>query len=207
MTSKIFILLLFLLIYSENYAQAKIDTGNIIYQPVSKNYFKKKFIKANFGVDYFFTDGWSDKDRYFYEILIRDSLLTIFFYSPNTDSYNRTQYLKKAILNDSEQYVLKQVTEAAQLKQIKPQIPRTTFSSYTREILSVKYQNVSIAGGMAYGNTANYPEDKPESQVNASIDQDRSQSSSIEGNYDLLISALKKLFVDLNRLEGMLLKK
>jgi len=200
MTPKYFLSVLLLLTFFVDYAQSEKDTGDIIYESIPKDYLKE-YKKASFIADYFFTDGFSTNDRYHYEIIITDSLLTLNFYSPKSDSYKHIVYNKKKLLNDNELNQLKQIAITAQLKQSKKGIPNAKFSYYTQEVLIVQYNNISIAGGLAYGNIANYPDSESESQVTKEIADDRKQSSSISGNYDLVISALKKYFVDLDKLK------
>ena len=206
MTPKYFLITLFLLTFSNDYAQSQTDTSDIIYKAIPKDYLKE-YNKASFIADYFFTDGWSTNDRYHYEIIVTDSLLTLNFYSPKSDSYKHVVYNKKKLLNDSELNKLKQIVRTAQLKQSKKGIPNARFSAYTQEVLIVQYNHISIAGGLAYGNIVSYPNSESEKQVNKEIADDRNQSSSISGNYDLLISALKKYFVDLDKFKKQSIQK
>lgn len=206
MTHKYFLFALLLLTFSKDYAQSENDTSNIVYEPISKDIFKE-YKNAKLVVDYFFTDGFSNQDRYSYEIIIMDSLLMINFSSPETDSYNYISYDKKSLLDDSKLDNIKQVIKSIQFKQIKNGIPRATFSAYTKEVLIVRYKNLSIAGGLVYANIASYSDNEPANQVNKEIADDRKQSSSISGNYDLLISALKKYFMDFDKLKTQSLKE
>jgi hypothetical protein len=200
MTAKYFLTGLLLLTFFSGYTQSKTDTSNIVYEPIQKGYLKE-YNKASFIADYFFSDGWSNSDRYSYEIILTDSLLTLNFNSPGSDSYKHVVYHKKKILTHGELNDLKKIIRSAQLKQTKKGIPRATFSAYTKEVLIVRYRNISIAGGLAYGNIASYPGSESEIQVKKEIADDRRQSSSIGGNYDLLISALKKYFTALAKLK------
>jgi hypothetical protein len=200
MTPKYFLSALLLLTFFVDYAQSEKDTSDIIYEPIPKDYLKE-YKKASFIADYFFTDGWSRSDRYSYEIIVTDSLLTLNFNSPKSDSYKHVVFNKKKILNKNELNNLKQIIKTAQLKQSKKVIPIAKFSAYTNEVLIIQYKDISIAGGLTYGNIASYPDSESETQVNKEIADDRNQSSSISGNYDLLISALKKYFGDLDKLK------
>jgi hypothetical protein len=75
------------------------------------------------------------------------------------------------------------------------------------KVLIVRFNSISVAGGFAYGNIAGYPDSEPRTQIKKEIADDRKQSSSIGGNYDLLISVLKKYFVDLDKLKAQSIKK
>ena len=200
MTSKYFLSAVLLFTFFVDYAQSERDTGDIIYEPIPKDYLKE-YKKASFIADYYFTDGWSRSDRYSYEIVITDSLLTLNFNSPKSDSYKHIVLNKKRILTKNELNNLKQTIKTAQLEQSKKVIPVAKFSAYTNEVLIVQYNDISIAGGLTYGNIASYPDSESETQVTAEIADDRKQSSSISGNYDSVISALKTYFVDLDKLK------
>ena len=189
-------------------AQVNSDTINtdIRYEPVKEDYFKK-YKKAKLIVEYYFTDGWSNLDRYSYEIIIIDSLLMLAFESPKTDSYEPVSFQKKTVLTNSQLDSLKKRLINSSLKQSKIGIPNPTFSAYTKEVLIVKYKNINVAGGLAYGNIASYPDSESKKDIDQEISDDRKQSSSIRGEYDMIINFLKRCFPELDKLKKKSLPK
>ena len=206
MTFKTFLFAFLLLAFPKVYAQAKSDTSDVVYEPLMKDYFKD-YKKAKFIVDYYFTDGSSTGNRYSYEIIVADNLLMLNFNSPKTDDYKYVAYNKQNFLDNSDITNLKRIIKKSQLKQTKKGVPRATFTAYTKEVLVVRFNGISVAGGFAYGNIASYPDSERTTQIKKEIADDRKQSSSIGGNYNLLISVLKKYFVDLDKLKAQSIKK
>jgi hypothetical protein len=185
---------------------SQVDTGDIVYEPVTEDLFKS-YKNAPLIVDYYFTDGISLGDRYSYEIIIVDSLLMVAFTSPETDTYKKVYFENKTLLDQKQVDSLKSILKLANLKQTKNGIPRATFSAHTKEALIIKYQNISIAGGLAYSNIASYPDTETPIQVKQEIERDRKSSSSIGGNYDLVITTVKKYFTNLSKLKAKAIRK
>ena len=163
----------------------------------SQKIISKIFKNAKLKIDYFFTDGWSTGDRYSYEIIVIDSLIMIAFSSPESDSYKYVSYEKKFLLPASGINAIKLAVLNSKIKQKKNGIPRPDGSAHTKEVLIVKYKQIDIAGGMAYANIASFPDSEPLEKLNKEIAKDRRLSSSLGGNYDLLIKTLKSNFVEI----------
>ncbi|HEX4373145.1 MAG TPA: hypothetical protein VHZ50_07585 [Puia sp.] len=189
-----------LLICLKSFGQVATDSSTYIYDSVTEDYFAD-YKNAKLTIDYYFTDGWSTIDRYSYEIIVIDSLFMIAFSSPESDSYKYISYQKKFLLSDLQLDTIKLALKNSKVKQIKNGIPRPDGSAHTKEVLIVKYKKINIAGGMAYANIASFPDSEPEKEIQKSIIEDRKLSSSIGGNYDLLIKTLRKYFVDLVKLK------
>ncbi len=195
-----FILVLSILC-TRTFAQAidsvDIDINSIEYEPVTENNYKA-FPKAKLIVDYYYTNGISYGDRYSYEIILVDSLLMFGFSSPETDSYNYISYQKKQLLTSKHVNAIKSVLTSAGLKQTKKGIPQPDASAYEKDVLIVTYKNINIAGGRF--NHVIFPDSATEAQNNKEIASERKLTSSVGGNYELVIETLKKYFSDLPKL-------
>lgn len=175
------------------------DTSDIEYIFIPEDYFKG-YEYATLKIDYYFTDGYSYGDRYWYEIIVVDSMLLLHFHSEGSDSYNKLFFEKKRIINKSQIELLKTLLVKSNLKQSKEGIPRARFSAYTQEVFIVNYKDIVVRGGMAYGNSASYPDNESYSQILKEIEKDRHSFSSISGDYDAVIDFLKSLFNELPKL-------
>ena len=201
------LLILFFIVPFQKCIAQTVDTANdIVYEPVKEDYFKP-YKHAKLIADYYFTDGYSTSERYAYEIILIDSLVMVQFSAPESDSYRYVEYDKRTLLANKDIGRLKLLLRKAGLKQVRKGIPRATFTAYTKEVLILRSKNINIAGGMAYGNGASYPDSMRAEIVVKEIAEDRKQSSSIGGDYDTVILFLKKLFVDLARLEKQAIKQ
>ena len=161
---------------------------------------KKDYNNAKFILDYYFTDGISLGDRYFYEIIVTDSIVTLTFDSPDFGSYDYVKYVKRIHLEPKEIDTLKMVVKKANLKQTHQGIAHWDGSMYSRELLILKLDNIYIAGGQTYGPIGTYSEDEPEDEVKKEIEKDKRDSSSISGDYDSIINLLKKYFTNVEEL-------
>lgn len=167
---------------------------------------KKDYNDAKFIVNYFFTDGISYGDRHSYEIIITDSIMTLSYKSPNFGSYDYVNYTKQIQLRKDELDTIKAVIKIANLKQEKTGIAKNDGSMYTREVLIIKYDNLQIIGGQTYGPIGSYRDDTPEEIVKKEIEKDRTNSSSISGDYDSIINLLKSYFKNIEELYKASLK-
>jgi hypothetical protein len=181
----------------------EIDIKSIKYEPLTEDNYKS-FPNAKLIVDYYYTNGISNGDRYSYEIILVDSLLMFGFSSPETEDYNYIFYNKKQLLTAKQVNSIKSVLVSAGLKQTKKGIPQPDASAHEKEVLIVKYKNVDIAGGLF--NHVIFEDGMTEAKVNKEIAQERKLTSSIGGNYDMFIKALKKYFLDLPNLLGQIQK-
>jgi hypothetical protein len=174
-----------------------IDIKSIKYEPVTENNYKD-FPNAKLILDYYYTNGISYGDRFSYEIILIDSLLMFAFSSPETDSYRYISYEKKQLLAPEQVSKVKSIVGAAGLKQTKKGIPRPDASAHEKDVLIVKYKNINIAGGRF--NHVIFPDTASDAQNNKEIASERKLTSSVGGNYELVVSTLKKYFVDLPKL-------
>ena len=170
------------------------------YEDLPKINWKEDYNDAKFVANYFFTAGGSLGDRYNYEIIVTDSIITLIFNSPDFSSFNYLKYVKRFELEQEELDTLKEVIKNATLKQTHTGIAHWEGSMYTREVLIIKADNIFIAGGQTYMPTYAYADDEPEDKVKKEVEEDRKTSSSISGNYDGIINLLKKHFTNIDEL-------
>jgi hypothetical protein len=161
---------------------------------------RKDFNNAEFIADYFFTEGISLGDRYSYEIIVTDSIITLMFNAPEFGCYNYLKYVKRIQLEPEEVDTLKMVIKKANLKQIHQGIAHWDGSMYTRELLILKLDSLYIAGGQTYGPIGTYSEDESEKKVRKKVEKDKRDSSSISGDYDSIINLLRKYFKNIDEL-------
>lgn len=181
----------------------EINIKDVHYEPVTEDYFSD-YPKAKLIINYYCSDGWSVTDRYSYEVVVIDSLLMMGFDSPETDGLHYISYQKKVIIPQELVDTLKNMLGRAGLKQLKNGIPEARAAANTKEVLIVKYGSINIAGGMFFYNMLQ--EDASPEKINAMVARERSLTSSIGGNYDSIIFAMKGLFPDLDGLLSEALK-
>jgi len=174
-----------------------IDIKSIRYKPLTENNYKA-FPNAKLIVDYYYTNGISLGDRYTYEIVLIDSLFMVAFDAPETDRYNYVSYQKKKLLTAEQVNSIRAVLNSAGLKQTKKGIPEPDASAHEKEVLIVKYKNLNIAGGRF--NHVIFSEGTSDAQNNKEIALERKLTSSVGGNFELVIKTLKKYFSDLPEL-------
>lgn len=149
---------------------------------------------ANFKLDYFHTEGYSTGDRYWYEIIIIDSLLILNFNSPQNDDWNYISYQKQIILYEELENI-KQVVDDAKIHQKTEGIPHWSDwsgSGYGENRLYIESEKFNIAGGMIYNCMGYGAEDS-----RSTIQKEKDESTTIGGNYELLFKELEKLFENL----------
>ena len=113
MKSIIFILVFLVLNLYFSIAQKAVKNNlftkdSITYEAANNTYFEK-YANTNLFIKYYFSDNKSWGDKYTYEIILTDSLLTLKFYSTMSDSYFYTNYEKRQILN---KFVLDSIKDA-----------------------------------------------------------------------------------------------
>ena len=141
-------------------------------------------------IDYYKTEGATTQDRYRYEIIVIDSLLSLTFRSPQSEDFHYIDYQKERLLSVQEQSGLRQTLNRIKLTQTKHGIPTAKFTGYAQEVLIVRSKALNIAGGLAWSAVGE----------NADRMADREETSSIGGNYDAFFEALRRYFPDLNGL-------
>lgn len=182
---------------------ADINIKDIHYEPVTEDYFSD-YKYAKLIVNYYCSDGWSANDRYSYEVVLIDSLLMVGFDSPETEGMNYISFQKKTIIPEALVDTIKNTLGRAGLIQVKSGIPIPVAAAHTKEVLIVKYAGINIAGGLFYYNMLQ--QDMPADKINAMIAKERKLTSSIGGDYDSVILAMRNLFPDLNALMSEALK-
>jgi hypothetical protein len=173
-----------------SFVKYEIDKGN--------NY--PGYENANFILDYFFTDGISNGDRYLFEIVIIDSNLMVAFRSPETETYNKISYEKKTYLRPGQLDSIKAMVVSAKLKQLKAGVPDPVASAHTQEVLVLKWrdQNQYITGGMF--NLVLFENGLDLKEIHSEIEKERKATSSIGGDYDFIFKMMRKYFDDLEKL-------
>jgi hypothetical protein len=151
-----------------------------------------RFEDAKFKLDYYHNEGYSTGNRYWYEIIIIDSMVVLYFDSPQNDDWNNVHYHKSFILDENEAKMIKNKVKMADLDQKTEGFPEWrdwSGSGYGENRLIIESEDVNVAGGMIYNNIFNDDED-----FESSISEDMKASSSISGNYESLFKELEKLF-------------
>lgn len=159
---------------------------------------------ASVKIDYYHTDGYSHKDRYWYEVVIIDSLMILNFQSPNNDDWDFIKYQKQIVLEDSIVDRLVLTMKSAGIKQKKKGIPLPPASGYTGDRLFVEITNLKLAGGTVYINLSG---DETEEQYQTRIKMEMDLSSTIDGNYELVFKEIESLFSELPFLLENMVKK
>ncbi len=180
------------------------DVKDIKYKPVTEDYFAD-YKGAKFILNYYCSDGWSASNRYSFQVVVIDSLLMVGFDSPETDGLRYTSFEKRTILSKRMLDSLKNILGDAGLKQKREGIPEPNGTSNTKEVLLVRYGNLNIAGGMFYYNMLQ--EDASTDKINTIVQRERNLTSSIGGDYDMVIQTLVSLFPDLNSLRTQVVKR
>ena len=195
MKNSILVVFLFLLpilsIGQVDTVELSFDT--VEYQKVEFDVFEEA-PSAKFKLNYYHTDGYSNKGRYWYEVIIIDSLLILNFKSPDCDDWNYINYQKRMVMEDEVVEKLKRKLVEANLQQKREGIPVPPGSGYGADRLFVDYQDISLAGGTVYmciGESAS-----KEAYENR-IKREKEISSSISGAYQSIMDLLETLFDDL----------
>lgn len=202
MTKPIWILIFYPILFNSLYGQRQ-DTSKVVvkngfnYEPINDRYFIEN-ANADIFIRYYYSDAKSQRDKFSYEIILADSLLSLEFHSPKSDSYNYISYTKKQILHKDAIDSIRKTLELSRLKQKINGFPIIDGSAHTTENLFVKFDKIKIAGGVVYSNILSFPENTPSSEIKQKIEEERRASASIEGSYDLVIDNMKKRFADLN---------
>jgi hypothetical protein len=174
-----------------------IDIKNVHYEPVTQDYFAD-YSHATLIVNYYCSDGWSISNRYSFEVVLIDSVLMLGFDSPETESMRYISYQKKTILSPDRVDTIKNILGRAGLTQTKLGIPSPTAAANTKEVLIVRYASTNIAGGLFYYNAIS--QDESQEKINAMIEREKKLTSSIGGDYESVMLAMKNYFPELSGL-------
>lgn len=156
------------------------------------------FEYAKFKLDYYHNEGYSLGDRYWYEIIIIDSMLVLYFDCPLNDDWNYIHYHKSLILSDSQLESIKSKVYAAELFQKSEGFPHWSDwsgSGYGENRLHIDSENLNIAGGMIYNNI--YFASQDIDYVEDEMVREMQESSTIGGDFILVFKELEKLFESL----------
>lgn len=149
---------------------------------------------GKFKLDYYHTDGYSSGNRYWYEIIIVDTLLIFNFKSPSNDDWDYINYQKQSIIDsDSLKNILRKIQNSNIQQKVKG-IPIPQGSGYGGDRLYIESAEVKLAGGTVYMNVGL---DMPEELWQKKIQIEKETSSTISGDFQGLFNYLESLFVDL----------
>ena len=93
---------------------------------------------------------------------------------------------------------LNRVIREARLVQVREGVPRPLYTGHTRERLIVRSKEWQIGGGMCNSSIAE--PGTSDREIQAEIEAGRKESSSIGGDYDAVIKAMRALFPELKGL-------
>jgi hypothetical protein len=136
-------------------------------------------------LDYFHTEGASWSDRFDYEVVIYDSLLTASLNSRGSEDFHHVIYLRKKILTENDLRILRGVLHQAHLKQVRAGVPRPTFSGSGQEVLIVHDGEQHLFGGRAFS-VIGTPESDPTKEPFFGM--------TIDGDFDTVAEEMMKLF-------------
>ena len=149
---------------------------------------------ANFKLDYYHTDGYSTGDRYWYEVIIIDSLIIFNFKSPDNDDWDYINYQKHIIIDaDSLNSILSFIYDSKINQKLKG-MPKPSGSGYGADRLYIQSERLNLAGGVVYMNVGL---DMPDDLWQKKITLEKETSSTISGDFQKVFNYLEKLFTDL----------
>ncbi|WNM20093.1 hypothetical protein [Flavobacterium capsici] len=149
---------------------------------------------AKFKLDYYHTDGYSTGNRYWYEVVIIDSLMILNFKSPDNDDWNYINYQKQVVLGDDALEAIKSKISETKLKQKTKGIPIPPGTGYGADRLYIEGDEIEIAGGTVYMCVG---EEMPLENIDKRISLEKKLSSTISGDFQTFFNLLEKLFTDL----------
>ena len=177
------------------------DSIEISFETVEIDTITKQVFKdapnAKFKLDYYHTAGYSTGDRYWYEILIIDSLLILNFKSPHNDDWNYINYQKQEILTSETLSEISSTLNRLDVKQKTKGIPMPPATGYGADRLFIETPDLKVSGGTVYicVGADSSPED-----YEKRISKEKQISTTIDGDYQKLFDHLKLLFDDLPEL-------
>ena len=170
--------------------------------PVSETLQNGSSIKTNFEsnakfkLDYYHTDGNSTQDRYWYKVMIRESLVTLNFRSPDNEDWNFVSYQKQKVLDEDELSKIKKVITESNLKEKTKGMPKLlgVGTGYGADRLCIAHESLNIAGGTVYMCIGN---DNSHEDYEIRIKKEKENSTTISGDYQKVFDLLEALFEDL----------
>jgi hypothetical protein len=191
-------LILFLLIIAIK-TNGQIDStfisfDEVKYDTTTLNVFKGSE-NARIKIDYYHSDGYSLHDRYWYEIVIIDSLVIFNFKSPDNSDWDYINYQKQTVIDDSIRDNLIFIIKKAGIKQKKKGIPIPPASGYSSNELFIETPDIKVAGGNVCITISG---EETEKIYNERINKEMKLSSTIDGDYDLVFKSIESLFKELD---------
>ena len=171
-----------------NFDSVRLDTSTI-------NVFKGAET-ARVKIDYYHSSGYSLKDRYWYEVVIIDSLVILNFQSPDNDDWNYINYQKQVVVDDSIINNLLSTIKSAGIKQKKKGVPLPPASGYTANRLYIQTKDLQLAGGTVYIGIGSSEDSEEVFEKRIKLEQQL--STTIAGNYELVFTEIVKLFPQLD---------
>ena len=149
-------------------------------------------------LDYYCTSGFSSTNRYWYEIVVIGNKLTLSFHAFEAESFRKTDYLREYKIPDAVADHLAHVLKKANLKQLADGIPVPETGAATKEVLIARHKDIRIGGGRYNHTTIGLG--SRQSDIDKVIAAERASNSSIGGDFDGVVNALKKQFTALDSL-------
>lgn len=149
-------------------------------------------------LDYYCTSGFSTADRYWLEVVVIEDKLTVSFHSFEGAHFRKADYQRTYQLPAATVNSLKETLKAAGLKQQLEGIPVPETQAATKEVLIARHKNFRIGGGR-YNHTLFRP-GMSQADIDKAIAAEHASNTSISGNFDGMVAALKKQFTALDSL-------
>jgi len=153
----------------------------------------KIFFGESFGYDSF-------EHRYGYVIMVIDSTIYLRFHSPENENHHAQKYEKSYKLSGAQFHRLDSVLTLCKLRNKKPKVGISGATDIATYRLIIHTKKVKMDGRVEWG-TIFGDASTAQTEINRQIREDKIESSSIGGNYELFISELEKLFPKLYSLK------
>lgn len=149
-------------------------------------------------LDYYCTSGFSSTNRYWYEIVVIGNKLTLSFHSFEAENFRKVDYLREYNLPDAVAGQLVKVLKKAGLKQLVNGLPVPESAAATKEVLIARHKGITIGGGRY--NRTTFPPGTTQAGIDKIIAAEHATNSSIGGDFDGVVNAMKKQFPALDSL-------
>lgn len=188
----------------QNAGSSLLGDDTIVYNRVSPSTVFPGYDTDNLVIDYFYSFGFSTIDRYSYELVLVNSLLTVNFNSQGTENFNHISYQKEIYLSATDVNKLQNAIVSCGLKQIRSGIPEPDATGNEQDVLILKSDNTQLSGGL-FSYTITDLSDT--SEYNNERAKERSHTTSIGGDYDRFFKLFDSYFPGLNSLLLQVAKK
>jgi len=156
-------------------------------------------------LDYYCTSGFSSTNRYWYEIVVIGNKLTLSFHAFEAENFRKTDYLREYTLPGAIADQLTRVLKKAGLKQLVNGMPVPETAAATKEVLIARHKGIRIGGGRY--NRTTFPAGSRQADIDKIIAAEHAANSSIGGDFDGVVNAMKKQFTALDSLIRVSRKK